>query len=448
MNPGRFISRQSPYSLALAFGVVLAGVMPRAQAAESAPAPRANQAYFEPFTWPSEPPPDCPFPPSQELTGLRFTGAHSDYHFADTWYPTWAADGNLYSPYTDGPVNGEGSNSSGYESSPGDAPGNALPKPRQATTGQAVWIGDDPLNLTVKNLGTVPADPYPYGGRYPCGSLVYRGVWYYGTYCLAPFGTTRFGATAYNWPWLGPLVGFRVSTDGGRSWRETPRTPAQPLFGESGMWGYPVKIGSPHFVDFGQELEHSPDGKAYLVAHGATNPDPQPRFANLSWITGDQIYLLRVTPSPERINDPSQYEFYAGRDPQGQPVWSRDFQRIQPLLEWNNNMGCVTVTYNQPLKKYLMCVTDGGNTCARMHTYILEASQLTGPWKRVVYMKNFGEQSYFVNFPSKFISADGRTAWLCYSANFAPDWNGEKIKANPPGSHYGLVLQQVQLLTP
>ena len=24
-------------------------------------------------------------------------------------------------------------------------------------------------------------------------------------------------------------------------------------------------------------------------------------------------------------------------------------------------MGCVTMTYNAPLKKYLMCVTDGGN---------------------------------------------------------------------------------------
>jgi hypothetical protein len=35
------------------------------------------------------------------------------------------------------------------------------------------------------------------------------------------------------------------------------------------MWGYPVKIGAPKFVDFGKNMEHSPDGKAYLVAHGA-----------------------------------------------------------------------------------------------------------------------------------------------------------------------------------
>jgi len=27
-------------------------------------------------------------------------------------------------------------------------------------------------------------------------------------------------------------------------------------------------------------------------------------------------------------------------------------------------------------------------------------------------MNKFGRQDYFVNFPSKFISTDGRTAWL------------------------------------
>ena len=56
--------------------------------------------------WPSEPPADCPFPPSETLKGLRFTGRHAEYTGADTWYPSWASDGNLYSPWTDGDVNG------------------------------------------------------------------------------------------------------------------------------------------------------------------------------------------------------------------------------------------------------------------------------------------------------------------------------------------------------
>ncbi|MHC4185807.1 MAG: hypothetical protein ACYSR4_07740, partial [Planctomycetota bacterium] len=52
-----------------------------------------------------------------------------------------------------------------------------------------------------------------------------------------------------------------------------------------------------------------------------------------------------------------------------------------------------------------------------------------------------------LNLPSKFISPDGHTLWLCYSANFARNWRDVKIKSNPPGSRYGLVLQQVRLLT-
>jgi hypothetical protein len=399
---------------------------------------------FESFDWPSEPPKDCPFERSTELVGVRFTGLAGDYRLsskprlADTWYPTWAADGNLYSPYTDGRVARLDGASDLSISFPG----------KDATTGQAVLEGDDPLDLQVYSLGVTKGNALPYEGRYPCGSLVHDGVWYYGTYCLDPKPFTKYGDKTYNWPWLGPLVGFRISSDMGRTWKRTKHTPANPIFGENGRWGYPVKIGAPHFVDFGKNMEHSPDGKAYLVGHGATVHDPQPRFANLSWITGDQVYLLRVVPSVDSINDPSKYEFFAGYGNGGEPLWSGDFDEIEPLLEWNNRMGCVTVTYNAPLKKYLMCVTDGWPTVAKMDSYILEADAITGPWRLVVFMEDFGEQGYFLNFPSKFISPDGRTLWLCYSGNFTGSRPEYPLEENPPGSFYGLSLQQIELLKP
>jgi hypothetical protein len=274
---------------------------------------------------------------------------------------------------------------------------------------------------------------------------MYHGIWYYGTYCLGPDGSTKYGDLVVNWPWLGPFVGFRISKDKGLTWKDCPHTPEKSLFGETGLNGYPVKIGSPHFVDFGKNMQYSPDGKAYMVAHGADIHDKMPRFWNSSWITGDQIYLLRVTPSVENINDITKWEFYAGKDQQGNAIWTSNFKDIRPLLEWNNNMGCVTITYNAPLKKYLMCVTDGGNTCSKMNTYLLESNSLTGQWKIITYMKDFGEQAYFVNIPSKFISSDGQTMWLMYSGNFATNWNNEQIKEIPTGSHYGLVMQKIQL---
>ena len=383
--------------------------------------------------WPSTPPAGCPFPPSKELTGILFTGVHSDYRCGDTFYPSWASDGNQYSPWTDGVTDGVGSSSGG----------------EGAVTGNAVMIGGDPLALTIKNTSPPqPASPRPYEGRYPCGSLVHDGVWYYGTYCLGPAGMVQHENFTWNWPVLGPMPGFRISTDFGKTWTPSPRSPASPLFPEPAKFMGPVKMGCPHFVDFGRNMEHSPDGKAYLVGMGAEEHDPKPRYANLSWITGDQVYLARVRPSIATINDIAKYEFFAGHDAAGAPVWTSEFARIRPLADWNNNMGCATVTYNAPLRKYLMCVTDGWPTVAKMHSYILEADALTGPWRLVVYMKDFGEQAYFLNFPSKFIGRDGKTMWLCFSANFSPGWNNVALKFNPPGGRYGLCLHEVRLLGP
>jgi len=330
----------------------------------------------------------------------------------------------MCSPWTDGAVGSIHSTSFG----------------KTATTGYATIVGDDPLHLQIIDVGVYLGDPQPYEGRYPCGTLVYDGVWYYGTYCLLD------SKKGLNWDILGPLVGFRYSQDYGKTWHDTPHTPASPLFAEPSKPGEKVKMGSPHFVDFGKNMEYSPDGTAYLVGHGAVDPDTAPRPANLSWITGDQVYLARVKPSIENVNDRAKYEFFAGFDARQQPIWTHDFSRIKPLVDWNNNCGCVTMTYDAPLKKFLMCITDGRNTIGKFNTYILESGRITGPWKMVVYMREFGEQGYFVNFPTKFISPDGRTAWLCYAANFTNGYMHTHFRDIPAGGGYGLTLQEVNLL--
>ena len=198
-------------------------------------------------------PTDCPFVQSEDFSGIEFGPGFKNYLndkiTSDTWYPSWASDGNLYSPWTDGKVRDLQSNSAG----------------KDATTGIATLTGDDPMNLTIVNEAVYKSDPYPYESRYPCGSLVYDGIWYYGTYCLYGGQVIKKGSITYNWPWMGPFVGFRWSSDFGRTWTETPCTPENPLFSERTRNGEPVKIGAPHFVDFGKNSEYSPDGKAYLV---------------------------------------------------------------------------------------------------------------------------------------------------------------------------------------
>ena len=451
MNPPPLYSCLRPPATLLL--VMLAGTAAQTRAFAEPAQPQDSNG----FTWASPIPPDCPFPPSETLAGLHFTGRHSDYKTGDTFYPSWASDGNLYSPWTDGETDG-------VKSGSGDKP------KRGASTGHAVMMGDDPLQLVIKNTSP-PKEAWakPYRGRYPCGSLVHNGVWYYGTYCLGPSPELKHEGFKWNWPNLGPMPGFQISRDLGKTWEPSPLSPEKPLFPEPAKFLGPVKMGAPHFVDFGKNMEHSPDGKAYLLGMGAVEDDPLPRpcikpgppgfafvpnpdckggfdHANLSWITADQVYLARVTPSPETINDLKAYEFFAGHDAVGKPVWTPDFANMKPLLEWNNHMGCVTATYVPGLKKYLMCVTDGWPTVAKMTSYILEADDITGPWRMAAYLKDFGEQAYFLNFPGKFISEDGRTLWLCYSANFSPGWNGVDLKINPPGGRYGLSLHEVKLM--
>lgn len=371
-----------------------------------------------------------PFPQSTQFSGITFTGNHKEYTNADTWYPSWASDGHLYSPWTDGTVGSDSCSSNGSSLHNGNSSGGTI-----TYTGQAKITGDDPMNLTVISLGTEVASAVPYEGRYPCGTLVYNGVWYHGSYCV--------DMIIGPWDTMGPFVGFRTSTDYGQTWQSCPLSGANPLFGESSKGASIVKFGSPHFVDFGRNMEHSPDGKAYMIGHGSTR-----LYADHSWVSGDKVYMTRVTPSLANINDTSKYEFFGGCDSQCNVIWTGDLVSARPLIEWEENCGCATMTYNAPLDKYFMCVTYGGTLggggITDFDTYILESDNITGPWSMVTYMAAFGPQAYFVNIPSKFISEDGMTMWLSYSANYSR----QDEEGVPVGSGYQFCLQEITLQSP
>lgn len=442
---------ETSWDVIIAYCVLLALVCAAAcNRLSAAPAQNPEAGYQ---VWPSEPPEDCPFLKSQDITGVALTGRSRVYFDggwgkgktvgAETFYPSWASDDVLYTPFQDGLI--DNVRVHGYVFSRNDQ----APPPGWLTTsinGMARIVGDDPLHLKVTAIGSHVSSPWPYHGRYASANLVYNGVWYYGTYGLNDISGICGGGCG-----LAPFVGFFISKDYGQTWIDTKLTPANNLFHESALNGQKLKMGTPHFVDFGKNMEYSPDGKAYLVAYGATNPE-----ANLTFISGDAVYMARVTPTPENINDLSQYEFFAGYMDDwpnvGKPKWSKDFQDIKPLFYWPNRTGSVTVTYDAPLKKLLMCVTHGWTPIGAYDTYILEADPYSifredkarplnqTPWKLVAYMRNFGDQAYFINVPSKFISADGRTAWLCYSNGYT----GKRNFNIPNG--YTLCLAEIKLL--
>jgi hypothetical protein len=261
---------------------------------------------------------------------------------------------------------------------------------------------------------------------------VHDGTWYYGTYVLdEPDGVNI----------LGPFVGFRVSTDQGRTWDPCPHTPDAPIFGESTKRGTPVRLGSPRFVDFGKNMEFSPDGKAYLIGHGSSRSQHQ-----ASWASGDAIFLGRVSLGVSSINDPGQYEFFAGHALDGSDVWTNDYAASEAIFSWPERVGPVSMTFSRAHDRYLMWITAGGRGEGTMDSYLLEAKSPTGPWRWVTYLRRFGVQAYFLNFPSRFLAVDGSTGWLCYSANHSNRYGGLDLPEEPPGSGYGLCLQEVQLL--
>jgi hypothetical protein len=370
--------------------------------------PAINSAY-RPYVWPNDPPPGCPFEQSQQITGITFTGRYANYSKADTWYLTWAADDSNYSCWTDGSIDGYFCNS------------NFLVQ----CTGQAKITGDDPLNLTIVNLGKIHSGPQ----YYPCVSIVANGTFYIGSY------------SAFND--IGHFEGFRYSTDWDHfvehlkpGWSDAhwvdARDPDRDFFGEQGQARFRV----PHAVVFGKDNRLSQDGRIYLSAHGNLVAGHKN-----NWDKGDAIYLCRVEPQPEKVTDPGAYEFFAGHDGSGKPRWSGRVDDSRPILSWPNHLGSESITYMPGLKRYILLTArlrERENNLGYNVLVFWESPSLTGPYRMVHYLRDWGPQSYFPAIPAKFLSPDGKTAWLVCSANYRTA--GEP---NPPQCRYALSMHEI-----
>jgi hypothetical protein len=372
------------------------------------------------------PPSSCPLP-SYGALSLRWTGRYATYTDADTWFPSWDLDGNLYSPFTDGRV-GE------YVCwSFGDP----------AYTGNAVIRGEDPLALDIEAIGLSERPNPDVRGHYPCGSLCHGGVWYYGIYYVNHYTFPNGGRIHHE---LGPFAGCRYSIDHGLSWTDSPCTVNSPLFPERGrtFGEAPIKFGAPNFVDFGQDMQHSPDGYAYLIAHGTASAD-----GISSWPAGDALFLARVKPSTHAINNAAAYEFFAGASSPEGALWTRDFAGIVPMLEWPAHAGVASMTYNSGLGEYMLtvCVAPWHGGIGTYNTWFALADNPWGPWSLLSYLESFGTQAYHPHIPSKFIDPEGRTAWLIYSANWQNYTRPEiRVVSDPVGSRYALCIREFELI--
>ena len=91
------MSKYSPYRIFCC--VFLAILLQPALSGEETRIREAPKSAYERVAG-VEAPEGCPFEKSRAFAGVGFTRRHAEYTEADTWYPSWAADGKLYSPRT------------------------------------------------------------------------------------------------------------------------------------------------------------------------------------------------------------------------------------------------------------------------------------------------------------------------------------------------------------
>ncbi len=119
------------------------------------------------------------------------------------------------------------------------------------------------------------------------------------------------------------------------------------------------------------------------------------------------------------MRERAAYEFFVRIDGDGKPVWSRSIAERGSVFDAPGACYRPRVTYHPVLKRYLLnMIGPGGDTRFAGGFGIYDAPEPWGPWTTVYYTEAWdvgpGETN---SFPSKWFSADGRTAWMVFSSD-------------------------------
>lgn len=323
----------------------------------------------------------------------------------DLWPNCWGADDRLYAAHGDG---------MGFGSEFSDIGVNAITGDPGDLRGETLAIGDA--------VGQVwSSDGFT---RKPTGMACVGGSLYLAVQDLR----LDFNEA--------PAATIARSDDGGATW----------------TWDQSAPMFDDHvfttimFLDYGKDYAEAPDD--YVYAYGLDGnwrdsfddsvPDPE------------DLYLARV--AKDAIQDRTAWEFSTGPD-----TWSDDIDDRVAVLHDDRklypdtadatggtvglaNLSVISqggVVYDQPLDRYLY------TSWTELTFEFYEAPTPQGPWNLFL-SRDFGPYpwtntahgGYGATLPSKFISADGRTAWL--QSNVCP--------CAPAGmSVYDFALRKLQL---
>lgn len=307
----------------------------------------------------------APYPPSRVITGIEWAAKETIVRKAkgsDNWSMTWGDDDHLYTAYGDG---------NGFETFVPEKLGLGLAR-----------IEGSPDKFSGFNIRAATIENKGQGkdGKKASGMLMVEGVLY--------MWTRNAGNSQLAW-----------SKDHGKTW-------------EWGDWRFTTGFGCPTFLNFGKNYTSARDEYVYVYSHDADS----------AYQPADRMTLARVPKG--KIGDRDAYEFYRNVDSQGQPIWSKAIAERGPVFKHVGRCYRSNVTYNAGLKRYLWVQILWGTEGKKVDTRfeggfaIFDAPEPWGPWTTVYYTEKWdvgpGESA---SFPTKWMSADGKTLHLVFSGD-------------------------------
>lgn len=173
-------------------------------------------------------------------------------------------------------------------------------------------------------------------------------------------------------------------------------------------WHFSDTFGCPEFIQFGKNYQNARDSYVYVVSQAN----------NSAYDYSPDIVMLRVP--KDKAADRNCYEFFAGMDTSGDPIWSSDIGERKPFFTDPNGTQRIAMTYNAALRRYILTASHRPPGSTATHTGalgIFDAPEPWGPWTTVHYDDKWSEnyRTYHHKFPTKWMSSDGRTMWLLFS---------------------------------
>lgn len=310
----------------------------------------------------------APYPASSVIQSIEWAPTNTIVIKAkdgDNWPVTWAADDALYTTWGDG---------TGF-----------VPKVKEKLSCGFAKVTGGPEDFQGVNIRS-DAEQLGQGraGLKGWGMLSVEGV----LYLWFGHADKKGGEAQLAW-----------SKDNAKTW-----TFADWKFAEFGLVG---------FVNYGKDYQGARDEFVHAYSHDGPKADTP----------ADRFILMRV---PKRkLTEKSAWEFYEKTGSDGKPVWTRDMAKRGGIFQHRD--GCLrsAMTYNAALKRYFWwqqipqpegATKDRGDTRFTGGFGVYDALEPWGPWTTACFTKewDFGPGEH-ADFPSKWMSEDGKTLHLVFS---------------------------------